>query len=114
VNLDHSLPFCTSQHSWNDRHMPLCPAICPDGVSWTFFFATGWPQIMILLVPTSQVASITGLKAHFLFDLPVVLWSIQEGCSYVQLVRRKLTTGKFQSRDGNSDPILLIWVNNEF
>jgi hypothetical protein len=26
------------QHSWNDRHAPLCPAflICWDGVPWTF------------------------------------------------------------------------------
>jgi hypothetical protein len=27
ASLDHDPPICAFQHSWDDRHMQLCPAI---------------------------------------------------------------------------------------
>jgi hypothetical protein len=49
--------ICASLHSWDD--VLLCPDICWDGVSWTFWVS--WPRTTILPISAPQVVKITGL-----------------------------------------------------
>jgi hypothetical protein len=54
------LLFYASCHSWVDRDMSACSAICWDSVLWTV--CAGWPQTLILPILASQVARIAGLS----------------------------------------------------
>jgi hypothetical protein len=47
-------------HRWNDRYVPPCPDIGWYKVLLTF--CLGWPQTMIFLISTCQIARITGVS----------------------------------------------------
>jgi hypothetical protein len=60
--LDCNPPICASPCSWDDREIPLCPAIGWDEVSWIFFFELDSNMISPTLTSASWVAGVTGFS----------------------------------------------------
>jgi hypothetical protein len=89
-------PNVSLLQGWDDRHVPLHPAISWDGVSWTV--CLGWPQTVILLIYTSQIARIIALSQHVWPEYPAFLWvkiinySQKQAMRRIWLVRRSLST----------------------
>jgi hypothetical protein len=63
ASLDCDPPTYASLHVWDDRSVPLHPAIDLDRVSWCTF-CLAWAQIEILLLSAFQVAKIIGVSYH--------------------------------------------------
>jgi hypothetical protein len=60
--MDHNFPTYAFHHSWDDRLMPLHPAIGRDGIWQNFCLDMSWT--MILLISSPQVARITEVNHH--------------------------------------------------
>jgi hypothetical protein len=62
VSLNHDTPISASPCSYDDRCVPVHPAIGWDGVSQTFL--PGWPWTVSLLLSASWVVKITHWSQH--------------------------------------------------